>query len=81
PFATVSDMQDWYTHKLDVCIRLRRLPPDTPRFQFDKLALTHPDIAPRNIIVEEGTNQLVLIDWSMGGIYPVGFEQAAMSHQ
>ncbi|KFH41437.1 hypothetical protein ACRE_078620 [Hapsidospora chrysogenum ATCC 11550] len=81
PFSTLSDMEDWYNHKLDVSIRLRRLPEDTPRFRFDAVALTHQDIAPRNIIIQEGTGQLILIDWSMGGIYPVGFEQAALSRQ
>lgn len=81
PSPTLSDMEDWHNHKLDVCVNLRRVPPDTPRFQFDRLALTHQDIAPRNIIVEEDTGRLVLIDWSMGGIYPAGFEHAALSHQ
>lgn len=81
PFSTLSDMEAWYNHKLDVCIRLRRLPEDTPRFRFDAVALTHQDIAPRNIIIQEGNGQLILIDWSMGGIYPIGFEAAALSRQ
>lgn len=81
PFLTLSDMEDWYNHKLDVCIQLGRLPDDTPRFHFNTVALTHQDIAPRNIIIQEGTGELILIDWSMGGIYPIGFEQAALSEQ
>ncbi|KAM0233523.1 hypothetical protein ACHAP5_010398 [Fusarium lateritium] len=81
PFRTLSDMENWYNHKLDVCIRLGCLPQNEPRFQFDAVALTHQDIAPRNIIVEKDTGQLVLIDWAMGGIYPVGLEQATLSRQ
>jgi hypothetical protein len=55
PFQTLSGMEDWYNHKLDVCIRIGDLPNDEPRFHFDAVALTHQDIAPRNIIVEKGT--------------------------
>lgn len=66
-------MEDWYNHKLDVVIRLGHLPEDTPRFCLDAVALTHQDIAPRNITIQEGTGPLILIDWSLGGIYP--FEQ------
>ncbi|KAM0208278.1 hypothetical protein ACHAQD_011700 [Fusarium lateritium] len=81
PFRTLSDMEDWYNHKLDVCIRLGCLPQNEPRFQFDAVALTHQDVAPRNIMIEKGTGQLVLIDWAMGGIYPRGLEQATLSRQ
>ncbi|KAJ3529565.1 hypothetical protein NM208_g8764 [Fusarium decemcellulare] len=81
PFASMLEMQDWYNHKLDVCIQLTRISPDSPRFEFDQLALTHQDIAPRNIIVEKDTEELVLIDWAMAGIYPTGLEQAALLQQ
>ncbi|KAK3942943.1 kinase-like domain-containing protein [Diplogelasinospora grovesii] len=81
PFPAMSDLEDWYNHKLDVCIRLRYQSSEAPRFHFDTLVLTHQDIAPRNIIVQEDTGQLVLLDWAMGGIYPPGFEQAALSRQ
>jgi serine/threonine protein kinase len=81
PFQTLSDMKDWYNHKLDVCIRLGDLPKNEPQFHFDAVALTHQDIAPRNIIIEKGTGQLVLIDWGMAGIYPVGLEPATLSQQ
>lgn len=40
PFPTLSDMEDWYNHKLDVCIQLGYAPKDTARFHFTKTALT-----------------------------------------
>ncbi|KAJ0161645.1 hypothetical protein CTA2_5864 [Colletotrichum tanaceti] len=81
PFATLKDMEDWYNHKLDVCIRLKRTTNDTQRFAFDEAVLTHQDIAPRNLIVKDEDQELCLIDFGMGGVYPVGFEQAALAKQ
>ncbi|CAJ2502758.1 Uu.00g101520.m01.CDS01 [Anthostomella pinea] len=81
PFANLEEMEDWYNHKLDVCHRLRQAFEDIPRFQFEDLVLTHQDIAPRNIVLDEATDKLWLIDWAMSGIYPVGFEQASLSRQ
>jgi len=42
------------------------------------LVFTHHDMAPRNIILEEGTGKLWLIDWDESGWYPRYFEHAGM---
>ncbi|EQB49821.1 hypothetical protein CGLO_10796 [Colletotrichum gloeosporioides Cg-14] len=81
PFPTVQDMEDWYNHKLDVCIRLKRTSNETQRFSFTDVVLTHQDIAPRNLILQEGNQDLCLVDFGFGGIYPTGFEQAALARQ
>ncbi|KAH0427758.1 hypothetical protein CcaCcLH18_09464 [Colletotrichum camelliae] len=81
PFPTLQDMEDWYNHKLDVCIRLRRATDETRRFPFKDVVLTHQDISPPNLILREGNQDLCLIDFGFGGIYPTGFEQAALARQ
>ncbi|KAL3293032.1 C6 zinc finger domain protein [Colletotrichum asianum] len=81
PFPTLQDMEDWYQHKLDVCIRLKRTSNETQRFSFTDVVLTHQDIAPRNLILQEGNQDLCLVDFGFGGIYPTGFEQAALARQ
>jgi hypothetical protein len=52
PFESMKDLESWYNHKIDVCIRLKQSPPDTPRFKFKKMVLTHQDIAPHNLIID-----------------------------
>ena len=42
------------------------------------LAFTHHDLAPRNIILEDGTGDLWLVDWDEAGFYPKYFEYAGM---
>ncbi|KAK4163864.1 hypothetical protein QBC43DRAFT_379048 [Cladorrhinum sp. PSN259] len=42
------------------------------------LVFTHTDLAPRNIILEEQTKNLWLIDWDLSGYYPTYFEFAGM---
>ncbi|KAF4906524.1 hypothetical protein CGCF415_v007973 [Colletotrichum fructicola] len=81
PFPTLQDMEDWYNHKLDVCIRLKRTSNGTKRFSFTDVVLTHQDIAPRNLILQEGNQNLCLVDFGFGGIYLTGFEQAALARQ
>jgi thiamine kinase-like enzyme len=63
-----------------VCWRFKRAPTDIPRFRFDDFVLTHQDISPRNLILATD-GRLWLIDWGDAGIYPTGFEQAAMESQ
>jgi aminoglycoside phosphotransferase (APT) family kinase protein len=85
PFDTLQEMEDWLNQKLDTRLRLRR--PDvsavTPRFEFTKdtrMVFTHQDIAPRNLILDP-SGRLWLIDWAYAGVYPEGFEQAAIPKQ
>ncbi|TVY52708.1 hypothetical protein LCER1_G008554, partial [Lachnellula cervina] len=51
PFTTMQDLENWYNHKVDICIQYQQLPPDATRFKFDRLVLTHQDIASRNLIL------------------------------
>ncbi|KAI1876815.1 uncharacterized protein JN550_000887 [Neoarthrinium moseri] len=81
PFSNIEDMEDWYNHKIDVCLRFNQAPPDIPRFDFERLVLTHQDLMARNIILEKDSNRLVLVDWGHSGVYPIGFEQAALCRQ
>ncbi|GKT52253.1 uncharacterized protein ColSpa_12434 [Colletotrichum spaethianum] len=50
-------------------------------FTFDDVVLTHQDIDPRNLIVRDEDQELCLIDFGMGDVYLVGFEQAALARQ
>lgn len=56
-------MEDWFNHKVEVCEKYRRAPPDLQRFDFSHIVLTHQDIAPRNLIFDETSQRLWLIDW------------------
>lgn len=77
PFATLKDLENWYNHKIDVCIPLKQLPRRTPRFKFRILVLTHQDIAPRNLVLD-AQGKVWMIDWGLAGAYPPGFEQAVL---
>ncbi|OBZ76010.1 hypothetical protein A0H81_03299 [Grifola frondosa] len=78
PFASYDDMTAWFNHKLDVCQRMHKAPPDAPRFDSSwPLVFTHMDLFPRNILLaDDGT--LFVIDWGKSGFYPSWFEYAGM---
>lgn len=80
PFDTIGELEDWFTHKLEVCKKFRRAYPEAPSFsgKFGKLVMSHMDISARNIILEKG-DQVCLIDWDFAGAYPVFFERAALA--
>jgi hypothetical protein len=80
PFATVQELQDWFNHKIDVCIKVFQLPANYPRFHFRDLVFTHQDIAARNVVLD-AVGKAWLVDWGCAGVYPVGFEQAALREQ
>ncbi|KAF5700137.1 kinase-like (PK-like) [Fusarium mundagurra] len=80
PFDTLKELEDWCNHKIDVCIMVKQLPPDTTRFEFKDIVLTHQDLAPRNLAVDKDM-RLWVLDWGCGGVYPKGFEQAALQVQ
>ncbi|KAK4145737.1 uncharacterized protein C8A04DRAFT_10339, partial [Dichotomopilus funicola] len=48
--------------------------PTTP----EELAFTHHDLVPRNIMIENKTEKLWVVDWDFAGFYPPCFEHAAM---
>ncbi|OBT82739.1 hypothetical protein VE02_09351 [Pseudogymnoascus sp. 03VT05] len=79
-FQTIEDMENWFNHKLDICNTYRQSLPNTPRFKFQTLVLTHQDIAPRNVILD-AEGKAWLIDWAHAGAYPPGFERAALLTQ
>ncbi|KFY64053.1 hypothetical protein V496_03486, partial [Pseudogymnoascus sp. VKM F-4515 (FW-2607)] len=76
-FDTLAQMEGWFNHKLDICQGFSEASRTTPRFAFEKLVLTHQDIAPRNIILDAG-GKAWLIDWAFAGAYPEGFERVAL---
>ncbi|CDF33393.1 unnamed protein product [Chondrus crispus] len=82
PFHSVRELEDWFTHKLDVCKRYNRAYASIPPFmgKFGKMVMSHMDVAPRNIILE-GDNNICLIDWDFAGAYPVHFERAGLLNQ
>ncbi|KAH8905473.1 hypothetical protein BR93DRAFT_798495 [Coniochaeta sp. PMI_546] len=80
PFKTVQELQDWLNHKVDVCIQVRQIPATAPKFHFQDLVLTHQDLAERNLVLDSG-GKVWLVDWGCAGVYPVGFEQAALQEQ
>lgn len=38
PFATLQELQDWFNHKVDVCIQVLQLPANYPEFHFQDLS-------------------------------------------
>ncbi|KAF5980233.1 kinase-like (PK-like) [Fusarium coicis] len=80
PFDTLGELEDWRNHKIDVCVMVKQLPPDTTRFRFQDIVLTHQDLGLRNLVFDEDIKVWV-IDWGCAGVYPRGFEQAALQVQ
>jgi thiamine kinase-like enzyme len=77
PFATIQELEDWYNHKINVCIKFKQLSRWVPRFRFKRLVFTNQDIAPRNLILDS-RGKVWMIDWELAGVYPPGFEQAVL---
>jgi aminoglycoside phosphotransferase (APT) family kinase protein len=78
PFGSKEELEAWFNRKLAICKNFKQAPETVPPFHFDKLVLTHQDIAPRNLIL--GPDWKVwLIDWGDAGIYPEGFEVASLN--
>ncbi|KAF5969143.1 hypothetical protein FBULB1_10396 [Fusarium bulbicola] len=80
PFDTLKELEDWCNHKIDVGIMVNQLKPETRRFEFKDVVLTHQDLALRNLVLDENMKVWV-IDWGCAGVYPKGFEQAALQVQ
>lgn len=80
PFPTLQDLEDWYNHKIDVCVQFKQAPGRAPRFRFERVVFTHQDIAPRNLVLD-AQGRVWIIDWGVAGVYPPGFEQAAFQVQ
>ncbi|KAJ5751405.1 Aminoglycoside phosphotransferase [Penicillium nucicola] len=80
PFMDAVEMEAWFNHKLEICKSVHQAPKDVPPFHFTKFVLTHHDISPRNLILDQH-EQVWLIDWAYSGAYPPVFESAALSIQ
>lgn len=80
PFTDTTEMEAWFNHKLEICKSVHQAPKDVPPFYFTKFVLTHHDISPRNLILDQH-EQAWLIDWAYSGAYPPVFESAALSIQ
>ncbi|KAK2738841.1 hypothetical protein FQN55_000397 [Onygenales sp. PD_40] len=78
PFGSKEDLEAWFNNRLAISKRCRKAPDTVPPFRFDKLVLTHHDIAPRNLILGPD-GKVVLIDWGDAGIYPEGLEAASLN--
>ncbi|KAL4964045.1 kinase-like domain-containing protein [Aspergillus stella-maris] len=80
PFADASDMEKWFNHKLTISRNWKKAPEDIPDFHFSEFVLTHQDISPRNLVLDDN-GQLWLMDWADAGAYPRAFENAALESQ
>ncbi|KAJ5196736.1 Aminoglycoside phosphotransferase [Penicillium cf. viridicatum] len=80
PFTDTAEMEAWFNHKLDICKSVHQAPKDTPPFHLTKFVLTHHDISPRNLILDQH-GRVWLVDWAYSGAYPPVFESAALSIQ
>ncbi|KAK2808375.1 hypothetical protein FQN50_004760 [Emmonsiellopsis sp. PD_5] len=78
PFDSKEDLEAWFNHRLAICKHFKQAPDAIPPFHFDKLVLTHHDIAPRNLILYPN-GKVVLIDWGDAGIYPKGLEATSLN--
>ncbi|KAJ5150472.1 Aminoglycoside phosphotransferase [Penicillium coprophilum] len=80
PFKDCAELQGWFNHKLDICKHVNQCPKDIPPFRFHTFVLTHQDISPRNLILDDN-GEVWLIDWAYAGAYPPAFESAALLAQ
>ncbi|KAF5236911.1 hypothetical protein FANTH_11084 [Fusarium anthophilum] len=72
PFNTLRELEDWCNHKIDVGILVKQLTPETQRFEFKDIVLTHQDLALRNLVLDEDM-KVWIIDWGCAGVYPKRF--------
>ncbi|EAU36807.1 predicted protein [Aspergillus terreus NIH2624] len=80
PFMDSADMEAWFNHKLDICKSIGQAPKDIPPLHFTKFVLTHHNISPHNLILDQH-GHVWLIDWAYSGAYPPVFESATLSIQ
>ncbi|OQE18476.1 hypothetical protein PENFLA_c021G08828 [Penicillium flavigenum] len=80
PFKDSAEVQGWFNNKLDICKHMSQCPKDIPPFKFSTFVLTHQDISPRNLILDDN-GEVWLIDWANASAYPPAFESAALLAQ
>lgn len=77
PFGSKEQLESWFNRRLAISQRFNQAPDIVPPFRFDKLVLSHQDIAPRNLILHPD-GKVYLIDWGDAGVYPEGLEFASL---
>ncbi|KAE8350088.1 kinase-like domain-containing protein [Aspergillus coremiiformis] len=77
PLGSKERIESWFNRRLEISQKFHQAPETVPLFHFDKVVLTHLDIAPRNLILGPD-GKVWLIDWGDAGIYPDGFEVASL---
>ncbi|KAF4334228.1 kinase-like domain protein [Fusarium beomiforme] len=80
PFDTLAELEDWCTHKIDVCAMVKQLPDGASRFEFKDEVLTRQDLALRNLILDTDM-KIWVFDLGCAGVYTNDFEQAALWRQ
>lgn len=53
PFAGTVEMEAWFNHRLNICNSVRRAPEFVPLICFTKFVITHQDISPRTLILDQ----------------------------
>ena len=76
PFNSKEDLEAYFNRQLEISQLFNQAPDTVLPFSFERLVLTHQDIAPRNLILRPD-GKVFLIDWGDAGIYPEGLEYAA----
>ncbi|TFY60644.1 hypothetical protein EVG20_g7346 [Dentipellis fragilis] len=78
PFSSYDELSAWYQHKLEVNRHVKGTPREDVSFDSSlPLVLTHLDISPNNVMIDE-KSRIWLIDWDMAGLYPQWFEYLGM---
>lgn len=76
PFNSKQELEAYFNGRLEISQLFNQAPDTVPPFRFERLVLTHQDIAPRNLILRPD-GKVFLIDWGDAGIYPEGLDFAA----
>lgn len=79
PFTGALDLQNFLNKRMDMAKAFSRVPKSMAPFDFAnaKFALTHLDIAPRNLVLD-ACGKVWLIDWANSGAYPPMLEIATL---
>jgi hypothetical protein len=59
PLRSKEHMEIWFNRRLDITKEFHQADDDVPLIYFDKIFLTHLDIAPRNLIIGPDSKGLI----------------------
>ncbi|KAF4763671.1 hypothetical protein HAV15_000135 [Penicillium sp. str.  len=77
-FSSTEPLQAWYNRRLEITQHFHQAPPDALPFVFNKYTITQYDVAPHNLTLDSD-GKVWLIDWGDAGMYPEGFDFAALN--